>query len=80
MHTHETPPFKSCLHLKGSINKQNSHHYTADNLKELHQKLQYGAKVTGWYVELNVGTVESYFFDEDGAGVTVNSKRYVTKL
>lgn len=24
-----------------------------------------------------MGTVESYFFDEDGAGVTVNSKRYV---
>lgn len=69
MHTHQTPLFKACLHLKGSINKHNSHHWTADNLKELHQKLQYGAEVTGWYVELNVGTVESYFSDTTVLGL-----------
>lgn len=62
---------------QGLYLQANSHHWTADNLKELHQKLQ---TTTGWYVVLNVGTVESYFFDGDGAGVTVNSKRYVTKL
>lgn len=73
------PFFKGRLHLNGSINKQNvviRQHTTKQNcIETLFTELKWSGGV-----ELKSGIVGPYFFEEDGAVVTVNFERYVTKL
>ena len=57
------------FHLSGMVNKQN-------NPCELHQRPLHSPKVTVWCAMGSFGVWGPYFFEEEGATVTVTSDRY----
>ena len=48
-------------HLHGTVNKQNFRYWSAANLHELHQRPNYGTKVTVWCAVWSRGVTEPYF-------------------
>lgn len=68
------------FHLDGYVNKQNCRYWAAENPRQLHQKPLHSTKVTVWCGISKLGIVGPYFFEENGATVTVNSVRYVNML
>ena len=68
------------FHLDGYLNKQNCPFWAAKNPWELHQRPLHTAKVSVWCGISKVGIVGPYFFEEEGATVTVTSERYVEML
>ena len=63
--------------LDGYFNKQNCRFWAAQNPRELHQRPLRTAKVSVYCGISNVGIVGPYFFEEEGATVTVISERFV---
>jgi len=61
------------FHLDGYVNKQNCRFWAAENPRELHQRPLHTAKVSVWCGFSKVGIVGPYFFEEEGAAVTVTS-------
>jgi len=68
------------FHFDGYVNKQNCRFWAAENPQELHQRPLHTAKVSVWCGISKVGIVGPYFFEEEGAIVTVTSERYVEML
>ena len=68
------------FHLDGYVNQQNCRFWAAENPRELHQRPPHTAKVSVWCGISKVGIVGPYFFEEEGATVTVTSERYVEML
>ena len=66
--------------LDGYVNKQNCRFWAAENPQELHQRPLHTAKVSVWCGISKVVIVVPYFFEEEGATVTVISERHVEML
>lgn len=64
------------FHLSGCVNHQNFRYWSGQNPRELHEKPLHNDRVTVWCAVARVGIIGPYFFEEDGATVTVNSQRY----
>ncbi|KAJ4428836.1 hypothetical protein ANN_25829 [Periplaneta americana] len=58
------------------VNHQNFRYWSGQNPRELHEKPLHNDRVTAWCAVARVGIPGPYFFEEDGATVTVNSQRY----
>ncbi|KAJ4445962.1 hypothetical protein ANN_12648 [Periplaneta americana] len=58
------------------VNDQNFRYWSGQNPPELHEKPLHNDRVTVWCAVARVGILGPYFFEEDGATVTVNSQRY----
>jgi hypothetical protein len=71
---------KESMFLKWIVNKQNRRFWAAENPRELHQRPLHTAKVSVWCGISQVGITGPYFFEEEGATVTVTSERYVKML
>ena len=68
------------FHLDGYVSKQNCQFWAAENPQKLHQRPLHNAKVSVWCGISKVGIVGPYFFEEEGATVTVTSERCVEML
>ena len=68
------------FHLLGMVNKQNFRYWSQNNHRELHQRPLHSPKVTVWCAMGSFGVCGSYFFEEEGATVTVTSDRYCEML
>ena len=63
------------FHLSGMVNKQNFRYWSQNNPRELHQRPLHSPKVTIWCAMGSFGVCGPYFFEEEGATVTVTSDR-----
>ena len=68
------------FHLSGMVNKQNFQYWSQNNPRELHQRPLHSPKVTVWCAMGSFGVWGPYFFEEEGATVTVTSDRYCEML
>ena len=69
------------FHLSGYVNKQNYRYWAPENPHELHQHNLHSERLTVWCGIASFGVLGPYFFeDNEGAAVTVTSKRYVAML
>ena len=68
------------FHLSGMVNKQNFRYWSQNNPRELHQRPLDSPKVTVWCTMGSFGVWGPYFFEEEGATVTVTSERYCEML
>ena len=68
------------FHLSGMVNKQNFRYWSQNNPRELHQRPLHSPKVTVWCAMGSFGVGSPYFFEEEGATVTVTSDRYCEML
>jgi len=68
------------FHLDGYVNKQNCRFWVAENPRELHQRPLHNANLSVWCGISTVGIVGPYFFEDEGATVTVTSGGYVEML
>ena len=69
------------FHLSGYVNKQNYHYWAPENPQQLQQRPVYSERLTVWCGIASFGVIGPYFFEEnEGAAVTVTSKRYVAML
>ena len=68
------------FHLSGMVNKQNFRYWSQNNPRELHQRPLHSPKVTVWCAMASFGVWGPYFFEEEGATVTVTSDRYCEML
>ncbi|KAJ4449094.1 hypothetical protein ANN_00489 [Periplaneta americana] len=64
------------FHLSGCVNHQNFRYWSRQNPRELHEIPLHNDRVTVWCAIARVGILGPYFFEDDGATVTVNSQRY----
>ena len=63
------------FHLSGMVNKQNFRYWSQNNPREVHSP-----KVNVWCAMGSFGVWGPYFFEEEGATVTVTSDRYCEML
>jgi len=68
------------FHLDGYVNKQNCRFWAAQNPRELQQRPLHAAKVSVLCGISKVEIVGLYFFEEQGATLTVTSECYVEML
>jgi len=68
------------FHLSGAVNKQNFRYWAERNPRELQERPLHSPRVTVWCAVVDFGLIGPYFFEEDGATVTVTSDRYVEML
>ncbi|PNF23566.1 hypothetical protein B7P43_G05611 [Cryptotermes secundus] len=68
------------FHLSRYVNKQNMHHWSGNNPREVHERPLHSDKVTVRCALLRVGVIAPYFFEDDNHAVTVNSQRYVDMI
>lgn len=68
------------FHLTGFVNKQNYRYWAAENPRERHETPLHSQRVTVWAMVSAFGVWEPYFFEENGAAVTVTSARYIHML
>ena len=59
--------------LSGMVNKQNFRYWSQNNPRELHQRPLHSPKVTVWCAMGSFEVWGPYFFEEEGATVTVTS-------
>ena len=62
------------------VNKQNFRYWSQNNPRELHQRPLHTPKVTVWCAMGSFEVWGPYFFEEEGATVTVTSDRYCEML
>lgn len=68
------------FHLSGEVNKQNCRYWSEQNPRELHERPLHSPKVTVWCCISEFGVWGPYFFQDNGATVTVNANRYCVML
>lgn len=68
------------FYLNGDVNKQNCRYWAEDNPREIHQRPLHSPKVTAWCAISSSKIVGPYFFEENGATVTVTAQRYAEML
>ena len=68
------------FHLSGMVNKQNFRYWSQNNPRQLHQRPLHSPKVTVWCAMGSFGVWGPYFFEEEGATVTVTLDRYCEML
>lgn len=59
------------FHLTGYVNKQNMRYWAQTNPTELHQRPLHSAKVTVWRAVLCRGVIGPYFFEDEGASLSL---------
>ena len=69
------------FHLSSYVNKQNYRYWAPENPQQLHQRPLHSERLTVWCGIASFGVLGPYCFeDNEGAAVTVTSKRYMAML
>lgn len=68
------------FHLNGHVNKQNMRYYGTENPRITHPIPLHSPRVTVWCAMSAKTVIGPYFFEENGANVTVTGSRYLNML
>ena len=68
------------FYLNGEVNKQNCRYWSPENPRRINERPLHSPKVTVWCAVGTFGIIGPYFFEENGAVVTVTFDRYIVCL